>query len=392
MENHNTNSHSRPMFGSADDVSLPHLDQLCRQEITQADYPIASENSNNILIYDGDVLRSMIEQGQHKACTREMALGLNTGPGIVVIRSCYADLSVIDRMNKVFDALFEDQKRSATASDHFAEAGENSRIWNAFQKSARKSPDDFIDYYKNPVLRLVCEAWLGPHYQLTAQVNVVHPGGRSQHPHRDYHLGFQDNDEVARYPLHAQVMSQFLTLQGAVAHSDMPVNSGPTMLLPYSHQYPLGYLAWRKTDFKQYFEQNAVQLPLQKGDALFFTPALFHGAGSNNTADRHRIANLLQISSTFAKPMETINLYRVIRHIYPALLTRLDTISTNELTALLMVACDGYSFPSNLDTDPPVDGMAPVTMERLTHTALAKRWTPAHFSQQLQAHFEKRQA
>ena len=36
-----------------------------------------------------------------------------------------------------------------------------------------------------------CEAWLGPNYQMTAQVNLVHPGGDFQQAHRDYHLGFQ---------------------------------------------------------------------------------------------------------------------------------------------------------------------------------------------------------
>lgn len=33
---------------------------------------------------------------------------------------------------------------------------------------------------------MVSEAWLGPGYQLTAQVNVVRPGGKAQEPHRDY--------------------------------------------------------------------------------------------------------------------------------------------------------------------------------------------------------------
>ena len=33
---------------------------------------------------------------------------------------------------------------------------------------------------------LACEAWLGPGYQITAQTNVVKPGGKPQQPHRDY--------------------------------------------------------------------------------------------------------------------------------------------------------------------------------------------------------------
>jgi ectoine hydroxylase-related dioxygenase (phytanoyl-CoA dioxygenase family) len=32
----------------------------------------------------------------------------------------------------------------------------------------------------------VFEAWLGPGYRVTAQTNIVKPGGRAQQPHRDY--------------------------------------------------------------------------------------------------------------------------------------------------------------------------------------------------------------
>ena len=88
-----------------------------------------------------------------------------------------------------------------------------------------------------------------------------------------------------------------LTLQGAVAHCDMPVESGPTLYLPHSHKYELGYLAWRRPEFGEHFVANHVQLPLAKGDAVFFNPALFHAAGSNHSADIKRMANLLQISS-----------------------------------------------------------------------------------------------
>lgn len=33
---------------------------------------------------------------------------------------------------------------------------------------------------------LACEAWLGPGYQITAQTNIVKPGGKAQQPHRDF--------------------------------------------------------------------------------------------------------------------------------------------------------------------------------------------------------------
>ena len=182
--------------------------------------------------------------------------------------------------------IADERAAGGPAGDHFAKAGANDRVWNALEKLAVRDPEAFVDYYANDVIALVSRAWLGPGYQVTSQVNVVRPGGQAQDPHRDYHLGFLENDVVEQYPTHVHLLSPVLTLQGAVAHSDMPVESGPTMYLPYSHQYVPGYLAWRLPEFRTYFEQNYVQLPLAKGDAAFFNPALFHGAGHQRLGRR----------------------------------------------------------------------------------------------------------
>jgi hypothetical protein len=40
-----------------------------------------------------------------------------------------------------------------------------------------------------------------------------------------------------------------------------------------------GYLAYELPEFADYYQENYVQLPLQKGDCAFFNPALFHAAG-----------------------------------------------------------------------------------------------------------------
>ena len=54
----------------------------------------------------------------------------------------------------------------------------------------------------------------------------------------------------------------------------MPVETGPTLYLPYSQTYELGYLAWRRPEFIEYFNRHRIQLPLHKGDAVFFNPAM----------------------------------------------------------------------------------------------------------------------
>jgi ectoine hydroxylase-related dioxygenase (phytanoyl-CoA dioxygenase family) len=153
----------------------------------------------------------------------------------------------------------------------------------------------------------VCHAWLGPGYQVTSQVNVVNPGGAAQTAHRDYHLGFQSSPRAARFPAHVHRLSPVLTLQGAVAHTDMPAETGPTMYLPHSQKYLPGYLAWPPAGVPGVFRANYVQLPLRRGDAAFFNPALFHAAGANRTASVHRMANLLQVSSAFGRAMEAVD-------------------------------------------------------------------------------------
>ena len=59
-------------------------------------------------------------------------------------------------------------------------------------------------------------------------MNNVKPDSKAQSAHRDYHLGFQSPQTINQYPAHAQMMSQYLTLQGAIAHEDMPLEMGPT--------------------------------------------------------------------------------------------------------------------------------------------------------------------
>ena len=144
-------------------------------------------------------------------------------------KRAFSDVSVVDRASDAFDAMIADQRAGGAASgDHFAKPGANDRVWNALEKLAVRAPSVFATYYANDIIALVSAAWLGPAYQITSQVNVVNPGGEPQIAHRDYHLGFMSGDQAAQFPAHAHLLSPVLTLQGAVAHCDMPVESGPT--------------------------------------------------------------------------------------------------------------------------------------------------------------------
>ena len=293
-----------PGWFSTDDCRLADLRELVETTTEIDDYPCATEVVDNVLIYDGQLPQP---DDERRTLQSELARALLGGPGVIVFRGAF-DPDVVDAASEVFTRLISEQKAAGSlAGDHFAAAGANDRVWGALDKLAVADPQVFADYYANDVLALASGAWLGPDYQLTSQVNVVNPGGCAQVAHRDYHLGFMDRSAAQQFPVLVHALSPALTLQGAVAHCDMPVESGPTMFLPHSQKYPQGYLAFHDPQFSAYFERHRVQLPLAKGDAVFFNPALLHGAGANHTTDVVRMANLLQVSSAFARAMEAVD-------------------------------------------------------------------------------------
>jgi ectoine hydroxylase-related dioxygenase (phytanoyl-CoA dioxygenase family) len=205
---------------------------------------------------------------------------------------------------------------------------------------------------------------------------VVTPGGQAQQPHRDYHLGFQSDEVAARFPLPMHRLSQNLTLQGAVAHTDMPLETGPTLLLPFSQHYELGYLAWRDPAFIDYFASSCDSGAVEQGRSAVLQPGAVSCGGHQSHVDQFRMANLLQISSAFGKPMETVNRERMMLALYPLMLTRLQQGELDEegMQAVIAMSADGYSFPTNLDTDPPLHGMAPLTGQQLMEQALHEGW------------------
>lgn len=358
------NTNMKKSFYDAHELEVSDLAEICAQTASRTDYPNCCEIVANVVVYDGATARRLADTSPgSRELMSEVAYCLKDGPGVLVVRNAYADVSVVERSTDVLRQIVEsEQSTGEIRGDHF---GDNERLWNSLQKACLVDPDLFIDYYGSPILRLACEAWLGPHYRVTAQMNNVKPGGSAQRAHRDYHLGFQSAETVARFPAHAQQMSQFLTLQGAIAHVDMPLESGPTLLLPYSQQYAGGYMAYQRSEFATFFEENRVQLGVAKGDMLFFNPAVFHAGGRNST-NSDRVANLLQVSSAFGRTMETINHRMMIEAVYPALQVRLQTgASEKEIKAIIAVVADGYSFPTNLDSDPPVGGNAPRTQQQI---------------------------
>jgi ectoine hydroxylase-related dioxygenase (phytanoyl-CoA dioxygenase family) len=377
-------------YRRADDAKLSDLQRFTARTTHHAEYPLATAVEKNVLIYDCDVLRPMLARdADRQAIMAEWADAMLAGPGVIVLKRAEPDHAMIDAASDVFRALIAAQNRAGTGGgDHFAKPGANDRIWNSLEKHCLADPENFARYYANPFLTAVSEAWLGPHYQMTAQLNVVNPGGAAQSAHRDYHLGFQTAADIARYPLHVQRFSPMLTLQGAIAHVDAPMETGPTLLLPFSQLWDEGYLAMGRDDVKAHFAAHHVQLPLEKGDMLFFSPALLHAAGTNRSADVKRMVNLFQVSSAYGRAMETVDRVAMCKAVYPVLLS--GNLTPDQIACALAAMADGYAFPTNLDRDPPSGGMAPKTQAQLMHEALAERWTVGAITTALDAQAKKR--
>ena len=342
------------------------------RETTPADVPLAARIAHNVPIYEGATINAAAGDARaRREMMAEWASVLLDGAGIIVLSGAFADLAPVEAVTKAFFAIIGEEKAGGkAAADHFAKPGANDRVWNALEKLALRDPQAFAAYYANDAIAMACQAWLGTGYQVTSQVNCVNPGGEAQSVHRDYHMGFQSAEEIETFPAHAHRLSPMLTLQGAVAHCDMPLESGPTLYLPFSQNYAPGFLAWRKPEFAEYFNAHHVQLALKTGDAVFFNPALFHAAGHNRTSDVRRIANLLQVSSAYGRAMEAVDRVKLTKALYPAL-----SALTGRARANAIAACaEGYAFPTNLDRDPPIGGLAPKTPATALAQALEAGW------------------
>lgn len=381
----------RRLFALNEAPSLDQLAAICSQRATREQYPLAATVDSNVPIYNLPPF-STLPTTQRSALQDEWYNILHSGPGVFVTKGLFRDKPLLKRATKAFYSIIEQEREGGVSQgDHFAAAGKNDRIWNSFSKHALADPASFAAYYSNPFIGLVSSAWLGRGYRITAQANNVRPGSKAQVCHRDYHLGFQTAEGAAQVPRAMHVASQFLTLQGAVAHVDVPLESGPTRLLPFSQAFEEGYMAYRRQEFVDYFQEHYVALPLETGDGVFFNPALFHAAGENVSADVNRMANLLQVSSPFGKPMESVDALPLLDACWDELVARHGREGmSDEVEALLCAICEGYAFPTNLDNNPPrPGGLAPVSELDVAVKGLEEGWSKEKLLEEFRAHQSK---
>lgn len=371
------------------DCNLDDFKALLSEELKPSDLSFTDRVEKNIPIYDASDLKPLLDNADtRQALLAEWANVFGNSSGVVVVKGAMTDMNALDRATRHFEDIIEEERAENSGGDHFGERGANDRVWNSLQKLCLRDPETFARYFASPSIAAMCEAWLGPWYQMTTQVNLVRPGGKAQTCHRDYHLGFMTQKQAQSFPAHSHLLSTTLTLQGAVAHCDMPLESGPTKLLPNSQRFGAGYVATLLPEFRQCFEDNHVQLPLEKGDALFFNPATFHAAGDNSSTDIQRMVNLMQIGSPMGRTLERIDRTAMVSALFPAM-KRLK-LSGAEKAAAIASAAEGYPFPTNLDTDPPIGGLASESQAELLSRALIEEMSDADFDAALQDNRNKR--
>ncbi len=377
-------------YYTEEDCRIDEFEALISEPLDPGALRFASEVRENIPLYGAAEVAAALSHPEHRrALMAEWAYVIGDLSGVVVLKGAIGDLAALDEATAAFEAMIEEERAASTGGDHFGERGANDRVWNSLQKLCLRDPALFARYFASPAIAAVSEALLGPWWQMTTQVNLVRPGGKAQVCHRDYHLGFMTQAQAETFPAVAHRLSPTLTLQGAVAHCDMPVESGPTKLLPNSQRYGPGYVATLLPEFRALFEERHVQLPLAKGDGVFFNPALFHAAGDNRSADIHRMVNLLQIGSAMGRTLERIDRHAMVRRLFPAL--RDLGLTGAARAAAIGAAAEGYPFPTNLDTDPPIGGLASESQAELLTRALDENMSEAAFEAALEENRSRRQ-
>jgi len=80
--------------------------------------------------------------------------------------------------------------------------------------------------------------------------------------------------------------------------------------------------------------------------------------------------------------------------VYPALLAALEAGALNRAEAANVIAstAEGYAFPTNLDSDPPVGGLAPKTQAQIMAESIDAKVDAARFAELIAAHAARREA
>ena len=90
-------------------------------------------------------------------------------------------------------------------------------------------------------------------------------------------------------------------------------------------------------------------------------------------------------------PVQSVDRVAMSTALYPTLARRkADGASERELRNVIAASAEGYAFPTNLDRDQPIGGLAPQTQAELVWLAIQEGWDTATLTSALHAHTDRR--
>jgi hypothetical protein len=97
--------------------------------------------------------------------------------------------------------------------------------------------------------------------------------------------------------------------------------------------------------------------------------------------------------SDFGRAMETVDREAVAKAVSPVLLRRrAEGAGEGWLERAVAASAEGYPLPTNLDSDRPVDGLAPPSQADLVRRAVREEWAPGRLRAELRAGGERRES
>ena len=347
---------------SAADCSLDDFVAVVDRQTQLSDYPYADAVERNVLIY-GERLRATIgTPSGRRAVQTELMRALDDGPGIVVFKQAFGDLSVVDRATEAFLAQIAAEKAAGVAGgDHFAKPGANDRVWGALDKLAVTRPRG---------LRRV----LRQRRHRTGQRGVARPGLPGHLTGQRGQPRWSGADRAPRLPprLHGRRRSRPLPGAGApaLARAD-PAGRGRALRharrdrpdpLPAATRTSTSPATSRSTcpSSPSTSSRTTPSCRWRRATPRSSTPPCSTARARTVSTTVRRMANLLQVSSPFGRAMESVDRVAMCRALFPVLLEgKAAGASDRYLENIIAASAEGYAFPTNLDRDQPIGGIAP---------------------------------
>ena len=102
---------------TADACDLEEFKSQVERSLNRADYPFASDVESNVLVYDGlEARKAAASPESRKELLAEWVDAFTDGPGIIVIRNAFPDLTAIDSPTRITGRSSRKSARATSAA------------------------------------------------------------------------------------------------------------------------------------------------------------------------------------------------------------------------------------------------------------------------------------